>query len=88
MIFQNEVRNLYGNLDGDLKFELLLSSIQDYKHYLTGENVENKWEILKKSFPHYIWIIRMSIMDRKIWEDILDATSTSARLIKGVLYRL
>jgi len=71
-----------------LEFDLFLSSIQEYKHYLTGENIENKWEILKRSFPHYIWIIRMSAMGRKIWDDILDATSIHKRVIERVIYRV
>ncbi len=70
-----------------LKFELFLSSIQEYKYSLTRENIENKWEILKESFPHYIWIIRASIMGRRIWEDIFDATSTRVRSIENIYYR-
>ncbi|MCD6448130.1 MAG: hypothetical protein J7L58_03690 [Thermoplasmata archaeon] len=87
--FYEEYRKLFQDKFKDVKFEfeLFLSSIQEYKHYLTGENIKDKWEILKKPFPHYVWIIRVSSQNIKILDDVLDATSAHVKRLETVFYK-
>ena len=55
-------------------YELKLENINNYKKYLLKKTFPNKSKILMRRFPRFIWIIRDSINNKIVNDQIYDAT--------------
>lgn len=72
----------YGEIKGeivksraDLDLELLLYTVQDYKNYLLGKQLDQKFETLTKPLPRFLWVIRAYIKENPIFDVFYDGTS-------------
>lgn len=67
-------------------FELLLIELSDYKKFLLAQTYTNKLKILMKSFPKYLWIIRVFVSNTHEYDIIYDATSPFPKIIETIRF--
>ncbi|MGD1005239.1 MAG: hypothetical protein ABR887_07440 [Methanoregulaceae archaeon] len=58
--------------------ELFLMDIRQYKQFLLKENFVNKLEIMLKSFPRFLWVIRHNYGQKPFFDFLIDATDVYA----------
>lgn len=54
---------------------LFLINVNKYKKELLNKNIEDKREILMKSFPKYMWVVRALDEGESAFDYVYDATS-------------
>lgn len=69
-----------------IKFDIILSQLNQYKEYLLDKSVEDKEKILSTGFPRFLWIIRSSYNGVPIEDHIYDGTSVFPKEIATVKY--
>ncbi len=52
--------------------------IQKYKGFLIDKSFTDKLEIITKSFPRFLWIIRHSYSNKPVFDVVYDATNVYA----------
>jgi len=68
--------------------ELFLTQIEKYKEYLLNKNINNKIEILTKSMPKYIWVIRGYYKGDVIYDSVFDGTSIYPENILNIEFKI
>jgi hypothetical protein len=73
----------------DVKLDLLLTTVQEYKQWLLGMEIENKLEVLEMPLPRLLWIERTSECDtnKLIQDDVFDGTDIRAKKMTSVCYK-
>ncbi len=66
--------------------KLFLSSVQKYKKELLLYDFDHKTEVLTKSLPRYLWIIRVSNHEQIIRDYVYDGTATYISKLLTVKY--
>ncbi len=56
-------------------FELYLTELKEYKKFLLTQKIKDKENILCKSLPRFIWIIRSSYSNKTVFDRLYDGTS-------------
>ncbi len=64
-----------GSHISDFDLELYLTSVGEYKRFLIGNSIKDKTEILTKSLPRFLWIVRFIHKNQHIGDQIYDGTS-------------
>jgi hypothetical protein len=70
------------NIDtSKLNFELLLTTVQEYKKDLADKKIINKVKILSTSMPRFLWIQRTSVFDgnQRVQDDVFDGTKIDCK---------
>jgi hypothetical protein len=70
----------------NIKFDLYLSSIQDYKKDLLGKNIKNKTVESLKPLPRFLWIIKIRYNNIPIQERVYDGTATFPIQVSLLVY--
>lgn len=89
--FLKEKRNLEHDklikaAEEDLIVELLLTDVKKYKTFIFDQPFEGKKEILTRSFPRFLWIIRKKVGDIVYSDKIYDGTAVFPEPILEVEY--
>jgi hypothetical protein len=72
--------------DVSRELELFLTTSADYKENLMKNSIENKIDILTKSLPRFLWVIRLKKKEQIIGDLAYDATSVYVRESLPVTY--
>jgi len=76
------------NLKKGSKCELLLTDIKNYKKSLIGRKLQNKNDILFKSYPRFLWNIRIQCDSTPHYDYLFDGTSLYAKEVyQQVIYK-
>ncbi|PWB52549.1 MAG: hypothetical protein C3F06_08320 [Candidatus Methanoperedenaceae archaeon] len=57
------------------KAELFLKEIKSYKNYLISKSFPDKYKILTKPFPRFLWVVRIGNRDSPEYDILYDAIS-------------
>jgi len=75
------------NLDDTLlDIELLLYTIQSYKNELFNKQIYNKEDVLTKTLPRFLWVIRFSYNQQTFLDQVFDGTATYPTILENVSY--
>lgn len=83
-VFLNHKRRIeelirLGTVDERLTPVLYLMDVVEYKKFIWEHSCENKEELLCKSFPRFLWIIRYSFRRLPVIDYVYDGTSVFAK---------
>ena len=70
----------------NLNIRLYLQSVQTYKSYISRKIIDNKIEILFNHLPRYLWVLRYSLNEVILFDEIYDGTEVYPKLLTGILY--
>lgn len=75
-------------LGNDVNLDLYLTTIQDYKQWLLGKNIDDKITKLEMALPRLLWIERTSDKETKklLQDDIIDGTAIRAKKLTSIYY--
>lgn len=59
---------------GGFKSEFFLTQVNQYKHFLLDKQFKNKADVLLKSLPRFLWIIRAHLKTQPMLDMIYDGT--------------
>ncbi|MFZ3384456.1 MAG: hypothetical protein WA144_11075 [Candidatus Methanoperedens sp.] len=66
--------------------EIFLTELNQYKEFLWKQSIKDKKDILCKSFPRFIWVIRTYIDGNKDIDFIFDGTSVNSPPICKIIF--
>ena len=69
-----------------LNVELFLTQVNQYKQYLLKHPFKNKVEILIKSLPRFLWVIRDHLNGRPILDHVYDGTAVFPKELFTIIY--
>lgn len=73
-----ETKERLNHLKPYINLELYLTTIQEYKKFLLESQAKDKWRVLTKSLPRFVWIIRAYDGNQLLQDRIYDGTSVYA----------
>ncbi|HPW73546.1 MAG: hypothetical protein IPI63_06160 [Methanothrix sp.] len=82
---RDELEKQLGN-DISRELELFLTTSSDYKENLMRNSIENKIDLLTRSLPRFLWVIRLNKKEKIIGDLVYDATSVYVRDSFSVTY--
>lgn len=59
-----------------LTVELFLTTVQNYKEYLSKKKIGNKIDTLTSLFPKFLWVERVYYKDKNLMDWVFDGTAT------------
>ena len=68
--------------------ELHLTTINKYKNFLIANPIKDKLEILTKSLPRFLWIVRLFHKNQLIGDQVYDGTSVYIKSVISVKFEL
>lgn len=81
-----EFKDTYDEKYSEIEWEFFLTYIQSYKNFLINNDIDEKWKILSKPLPKYMWILRGHKNDEKVMDIVYDATAIHQSEILVVKY--
>lgn len=81
--------SIYQNLldfKEEFQAELLLKEIKSYKNYLFTKTFSDKYKILTKPFPRFIWVIRIGDIESPEYDILYDAISLNNEPFQVIIF--